>query len=82
MKHVFYMGTERTVTIMAHHHQNHPIVIPMEDDIIHTQEHPFCSDPSCPCHEDSALLSDVAQAVEQGLFTPDEATRFVEGKAV
>ncbi len=34
-----------------------------------------------PAHEDSALLSDVAQAVEQGLFTPDEATRFVEGKA-
>jgi hypothetical protein len=61
---------------------DHPIVILMEDDILHTQSHPFCSDPTCPCHEDAELLSDVARAVEQGLLTPAEATRFVEGKAV
>jgi hypothetical protein len=60
---------------------DHPIIIPMEDDILHTQSHPFCSDPTCPCHEDSELLSDVAYAVEQGLLTPAEAARFVEGKA-
>ncbi len=61
---------------------DHPIVIPMEDGILHTQSHPFCSDSTCPCHEDPELLSDVAQAVEQGLLTPAEATCLVEGKIV
>ena len=63
--------------------RDQPIVIPMEDDILHTQEHPFCSiDPSCPCHEDPGLLSDIAQAVEQGFLTSDEATRIAMGKTV
>ena len=60
-----------------------PIVIPMEDEPLHTQQHPFCStDPTCPCHGDPELLSDVAQAVEQGLLTADEATRVVLGKTL
>jgi hypothetical protein len=67
---------------MSHQQERTPIVIPVEDDILHTQSHPFCGDSTCPCHEDQELLSDVAQAVEQGLLTPYEATRFVEGKAV
>ena len=29
---------------------NQPIDIPMEDELVHTQEHPFCDDPACPCH--------------------------------
>ncbi len=68
--------------MFKHREQSEPIVILMEDDILHTQSHPFCSDPTCPCHEDQELLSDVAHAVEQGLLTPGEATRFVEGKAL
>ena len=28
------------------------IVIPMEDPIIHTDDHPYCCDLSCPCHDD------------------------------
>ncbi len=33
--------------------QSHPLVILMEDDLIHTSENPFCStDPTCGCHED------------------------------
>ncbi len=63
--------------------QDQPIVIRMEVELIHTQEHPFCNiDPTCSCHEDPELLTDVAQAVEQGLLTPDEATRVVMGKTV
>jgi len=26
------------------------IIIPMEDELIHTDEHPFCDDAYCPCH--------------------------------
>ncbi len=62
--------------------QNHPIVIPMEDELLHTQQYPFCSGQTCPCKEDSELLSEVAQAVEQGLLTPDEATRTVLGQTL
>jgi hypothetical protein len=55
----------------------------MEDDPIHTQEHPFCStDPSCPCHEDPERIHAVAEAVARGELTPEEATRFVSGKLV
>jgi hypothetical protein len=62
--------------------QDRPIPIPVEDDILHTQESPFCDHPTCPCHEDSELLSDVALAIKQGLLTHDEATRFVMGSTV
>ncbi len=62
--------------------ESQPIVIPMEDKLLHTQETPFCSDPTCPCKEDNELLSNVARAVEQGLLTPDEATRVVLGKTL
>lgn len=62
--------------------QDRPIPITVEDDILHTQESPFCDHPMCPCHEGSELLSDVAQAIDQGLLTPDEAIRVVMGTTV
>lgn len=61
-------------------HSQPPIVIPMEDDLVHTDHDPFCSDPTCLCHEDETLLGEVAAQVEQGLLSPDEATRFVQGR--
>ena len=56
------------------------IPIPMEDDLVHTANSPFCDDPRCPDKEDEAAINAVAQLVEDGLFTPDEATRFVQGR--
>ena len=64
-------------------HQSDPIVIPYEDDLIHTKEHPFCSsDPTCPCHEDQERIAALADAVARGELTPDEATDFVSGKMI
>lgn len=64
-------------------HQHDPIVIPTEDDPLHTQEHPFCStDPTCPCHEDPERIAALAQAVARGELTPQEATHFVSGKLI
>jgi hypothetical protein len=58
-----------------------PIAIPMEDDLAHTAEHPFCfSDDQCPCHQDFLLIAEGAQAVTDGLLTPGEATSFVAGR--
>jgi hypothetical protein len=62
--------------------RDRPILNPVEDDILHTKESPFCDHRLCPCHEDSELLSDVALAIDQGLLTPDGAIRVVMGTTV
>ncbi len=60
---------------------NFAYVIPIEDEIIHTPNRPFCFlDPICPCHEDRELISKVEQQVAEGLLTPSEATLTVSGK--
>lgn len=56
-------------------------VIPTTKD--HTDEHPFCVvDPTCPCHEDPGLIAPIAQAVHDGLMTPNEATQYIMGKTL
>jgi hypothetical protein len=50
------------------------IVIPMEDEIIHTATMPFCGDPCCPCHRDEENLREyllIPQA--RGLITRAQA---------
>jgi hypothetical protein len=58
--------------------------IPMEDDLVHTNDQPICADPTCPDKDDDDLLAQATQLValyvEDGLLTPDEATRFVQGR--
>jgi hypothetical protein len=61
---------------------NFILVIPSEDDVLHTDEHPFCSNDTCPCREDQGALSAVNAAVRNGLLTPDEATAFIQGRTV
>jgi hypothetical protein len=63
--------------------QDRPTAILMEDDIIHTIESPFCSiDPTCGCHEDPELLAAVADAVNDGLLTPHEASLVIADKTM
>lgn len=57
-------------------------VIPVEGELKHTKEKPFCFDLSCPCHEDPEAITTVAQQVQDGLFTPKEATDFVSGRTM
>jgi hypothetical protein len=61
---------------------NFSYIIPVEDELEHTQEHPFCYDQTCDCHEDQDEIGLVAQYVQGGLMTPDEATDFVGGKHI
>ena len=56
------------------------IPIPMEDDLVHAYDSPFCLDPTCSDKEDDAAINAVARLVEDGLMTPAEATRFVQGR--
>ncbi|HVB23827.1 MAG TPA: hypothetical protein VNG51_17960 [Ktedonobacteraceae bacterium] len=62
-----------------------PVIPEEEGDMLHSQEHPFCLkgiDANCPCHEDQMLIAEVATQVQDGLLTPDEATRMVEGAQI
>lgn len=59
-----------------------PILIPMEDDLVHTDDHPFCYDATCDCHEDPVLIAEVTQAVADDLLTPQEASDFVASKLI
>jgi hypothetical protein len=58
-----------------------PIVV-MEDEPLHTPDHPFCYSALCPCHDDEFLISEVAVFIAQGLCTPQEATDFVLGRGM
>lgn len=58
------------------------IPVILVDEREHAEDKPFCWDSSCPCHEDTVLISEVAGFVEQGLLTPQEATDFVAGRTI
>jgi hypothetical protein len=55
-------------------------LISMEEPPLHTSQHPFCWDNSCPCHEDTDLIAVVHQQYLDGLLTQEEATRTTTGK--
>jgi hypothetical protein len=59
-----------------------PAIPVNERSLIHTPINPFCYDETCGCHEDPELIAEVADAINQGLLTPDEATHFVAGKTI
>lgn len=67
---------------MFGHSHPAPIVIPMEDELVHTADTPFCSDSTCPCHSDPDLIAEVNEQYENGLLTPEEATNYVLGKTL
>lgn len=58
------------------------IVIPCLDDLIHTEDHPFCDREGCSCHEDCKQVNLLNDQIEQGLLTPQEATLIMSGKAI
>lgn len=53
-----------------------PIPIPMEDDLVHTDERPFCGDFTCMCHDDNTLFTErIFQPFQKGLISPQEMFR-------
>jgi len=45
----------------------------MEDPIIHTELHPFCNQPDCPCHSDSEATAELLRRVTAGEITGGQA---------
>ena len=57
------------------------VIVIQCDEIIHTNEHPFCDDMMCPCRADFQLIMEyVYQPVQDGLLTADEGKRLYYGK--
>ena len=53
------------------------------DELTHTNEHPFCNDPECPCHEDSDLVNEyIHQTLDSGTLTNAEAMRLYWGQTL
>jgi len=69
---------------MQHYGDNFIPVIPVIPDTIHihTKEHPFCGDSTCICYEDPENITDLSQAIKDGLITADDATRIIKGETV
>ena len=57
-----------------------PVIPVDEHELLHTDDHPFCWNPACECHEDELSIYQVFLHVQDGLMTPDEATLFVSGR--
>ena len=55
-------------------------VYPTSDYQEHTAEHPFCADPTCPCHEDQEAIAKVNEAYQAGEVTAEEASSIVQGR--
>ena len=54
----------------------------IESNLVHILMQPFCLDTSCPCHEDTERIQQVAQHVQDGLLTPEEANQLTAGRTL
>ncbi len=61
-------------------------IIPCEDEPMHTNEHPFCSDDRCPCHDTATNGEEFAEYIERpimdGLLTASEGLRLYWGEQI
>ena len=62
--------------------KNFAIVIPKEDDLVHTIDKPFSWDSKTGCHRNEKIFREVQQFVLNGELTPHEAMLFIAGKTV
>lgn len=52
------------------------IVIEQEEpSFVHSSEHPFCSDPDCPCHNQESYEEYLEPSLNDGTMTGREALR-------
>jgi len=56
-------------------------VIPV-DELEHTEGHPFCTDPHCPCKEDQDAIQQTYQQYQDGLLSADDRDRIYRGRMV
>lgn len=62
---------------LRHYGDNFIPAVPT-DRIIHTDKHPNCSDRECHCYD--GLKAELQQQYQDGLVSPGDATRILEGR--
>lgn len=63
--------------------EGEPVLIPMEDPLVHTKERPYCDDRLCPCHYDQRQYNTtIDRPFEDGLITRDEGTDLFRGRNI
>jgi len=62
------------------------LVVTMEDEKLHNDDHPFCNDLTCPCHRvidgwnfTPYYQEYIQEPIDSGLLTYDEAMRIYHG---
>jgi hypothetical protein len=66
---------------MNHYGDNFVLVVP-EEHPLHTQEQPFCGDPTCICYVDKDNIAAINDAINAGTITADDAQRIIKGQTV
>ncbi len=66
---------------MQHYGDNFVPVVPDEHPL-HTQEQPFCGDPTCICYGDKDNIAAINDAINAGTITADDAQRIVKGETI
>lgn len=57
------------------------IILPRsEEEIIHTDAHPFCSDLECPCHNASDYMALVGDPIDAGEMSAADGLRLCFGQ--
>jgi hypothetical protein len=56
--------------------------IELPDYVVHSDEHPFCFDPTCPDKEDPDNVNKVNDWYQDGLVSREDADNIYHGKTV
>ncbi len=76
-----FSPVERQGDVCCQQSLKHVIRYDEDDRVIHDDSHPFCSDETCPCHDDKeAWHRECGFPVLDGLMTESEASRLFYGK--
>lgn len=57
-------------------------VLPGTDYRIHTDEHPFCEESDCPCHEDEENLATLQDWYDNGLIGATDGDLIYHGRTI
>lgn len=52
-----------------------PTITYEESTFVHGEDHPFCNDPDCPCHNQDAYEEHLEPYLDNGTMTGREALR-------
>jgi hypothetical protein len=62
-------------------HEGMPVLICMEDEPVHTDDHPYCGDMYCPCSS-IASRDEIREQVRDGLMTYEEGLQLYRGENI